>query len=130
MDITGHGIILTVLMSVVPAWYGNNFITNNGQIVYYTNDNGLNWHQSSISNLHSFRFDDNGILYAIMDVTSDSDGLWRSNDFGANWVNILYTSALVCIGPVFNNNVTLGWRECYEDSSYGDVSLQWNRISL
>jgi hypothetical protein len=100
------------------AWYGNNIITNNGQIVYYTNDNGLNWHQSSISNLHSFRFDDNGILYAIMDVTSDSDGLWRSNDFGANWVNILYTSALVCIGPVFNNNVTLGWRECYEDSSY------------
>ncbi len=100
------------------AWYDSNIITNNGQMVYYSNDNGLNWQQSSISNLSSFRFDDNGILYAIMDVGSDSDGLWRSNDFGANWTNILYTSALSCLGPIYNNNVTLGWRESYADSCF------------
>ncbi len=100
------------------AWYNNNVITNNGQIVYYSTDNGVSWQQSSISNLRSFRFSDNGVLYAIMDVLSDSDGLWLSNDFGANWTNILYTSALSCIGPIYNDSVTLGWRESYADSCF------------
>ncbi len=57
------------------AWYNNNVITNNGQIVYYSTDNGVSWQQSSISNLRSFRFSDDKVLYAIMDVLSDSDGL-------------------------------------------------------
>ncbi len=100
------------------AWYESNIITNIGQMVYYSNDNGLNWQQSSISNLRGFRFSDNGALYAIMDVTSDSDGLWLSNDFGANWTNIHYTSALSCIGPVYNGNVTFGWRESNADGSF------------
>ena len=112
------------------AWYDSNIITNNGQMVYYSNDNGINWQQSSINNLKSFRFDDNGILYAIMDVESDSDGLWRSDDFGANWTNILFTSALACIGPIFNNNVTLGWRESYADSCYVGIWHPNGNVSL
>jgi hypothetical protein len=65
-----------------------------------------------------------------MDVGSDSDGLWRSNDFGANWTNILYTSALSCLGPIYNNNVTLGWRESYEDSCYVGIWHPDGTVSL
>jgi len=53
-----------------------------------------------------------------MDVESDSDGLWRSDDYGETWDNVLFTSNLNCIGPDFGEYIILGWRQANEEDGY------------
>jgi len=100
------------------ADFGANLITNNGSFVKYSTDNGQTWQTADTSNLRGFRFTSSGVLYAIMDVESDSDGLWRSDDYGATWDNVLYTSNLNCIGPDFGDYLILGWNLPNENGNY------------
>ncbi len=100
------------------AFYNSNMVTNNGALVKYSTDNGLTWQTGNTSNLRGFRYTENGVLYAIMDVESDSDGLWRSDDYGETWDNVLFTSNLNCIGPDFGEYIILGWRQANEEDGY------------
>ncbi|HPS40221.1 MAG TPA: hypothetical protein PL124_12450 [Candidatus Cloacimonadota bacterium] len=90
---------------------GTHMIVNRDSFVYHSADGGQTWSQADMSNLRGFRYTSAGTLYGIMDVGSDSDGLWRSDDYGATWMSVLYTTGLASIGPDFNGVLPLGWRE-------------------
>ncbi|MBW6514925.1 MAG: T9SS type A sorting domain-containing protein [Candidatus Syntrophosphaera sp.] len=53
-----------------------------------------------------------------MDAGSDSDGLWRSHDFGATWEVVFYTEHLSCIGPDFGGYIPLGWNQQNYEGNY------------
>lgn len=103
------------------AHFDANFVVNCGSSVYYTADCGENWLMADTANLMGFRFTDSGVLYGIMNDGSDSDGLWRSNDYGANWNVVLYTSNLSCIGPDFGGYMPLGWSQANENGKYAAI---------
>lgn len=105
------------------AGFGGHLVTNNGNIVYYSDDAGLSWQQSSMPNLSGFRFASSGDLYAFMAVESDSDGLWRSHDFGATWELVFYSSNLCAIGPDFEGALPLGWNQANENGNYLELLL-------
>ncbi|MDD4310723.1 MAG: T9SS type A sorting domain-containing protein [Candidatus Cloacimonetes bacterium] len=100
------------------SFYGEHLVANNGPGVRFSSDMGQTWQSADTSNLKGFHYMSCGALYAIMDVESDSDGLWRSEDFGATWDHVLYTSNLNCIGPAFGEYLVLGWRQPNEAGSY------------
>jgi hypothetical protein len=89
-------------------------VVNRDSFVYYSHDSGQTWQQADTGNLKGFRYTSGGVLHGIMDVGSDSDGLWRSNDDGATWNNVLFSTGLACIGPDFNNYIPLGWNTVNE----------------
>lgn len=99
------------------AW-GDYAVTDIGNSVYYSGDAGQTWHLSSMSNLDGFRYAVSGTLFAKLDAGSDSDGLWRSDDFGSSWNVVFYTTGLRFIGPFFGSTVPLGWRIPNEDGYY------------
>ncbi len=103
------------------AWHGNHVVTNIGTGVYYSDDYGLNWQPSTMPLLEGFRFTSGGTLYALMDAGSDSDGLWRSDDFGATWDVIFWTSWLSCIGPEIGGLLPLGWHQMNENGNYVEL---------
>lgn len=106
------------------ASFGNNLITNNGSLVWYSNDNGLTWQQANTSNLKGFRYSaDGSLIYAIMAVGSDSDGIWSSEDFGATWTMELYHDNLSAIGPDFNGQIPLGWNQPNQNGNYLELWL-------
>ncbi len=96
------------------AWQDNHLVTNIGSSVRYSSDSGQTWQQSSMILLKGFRFAADGTLYGLMNAGSDSDGLWRSEDFGATWNVVFYTTGLCCIGPDFNGVLPLGWDQVNE----------------
>ena len=98
--------------------HGVHLIANSGNNVYYSINSGQSWQVASTGNLRSFRYTPSGILYAIMDVGSDSDGIWRSDDYGATWVAVYYTSNLSCIGPEYSGYLCLGWDAPNEMGNY------------
>lgn len=100
------------------AFFGTNIVTNNSSFVKYSTDNGQSWQTANTSNLRGFYYTSSGTLYAIMDVESDSDGLWRSDDNGATWNCVYFTSHLNCIGPDYGNQLLLGWSEANGDGAY------------
>ncbi len=100
------------------AFHGTNLVTNNGTNVKYSTDNGQSWQTADTGNLRGFYYGSSGILYALMDVQSDSDGLWRSIDNGATWDCVLHTSNLNCIGPDYGDYLVLGWSEANGDGAY------------
>lgn len=111
------------------AFFGNNIVTNNGSLVKYSTDNGQSWQTASASNLKGFYYSSSGVLYALMDDGSDSDGLWRSLDNGASWDCMLFTSHLNCIGPDYGNHLVLGWSETSEEGAYVALVNQQYQIT-
>lgn len=79
--------------------------------VYTSHNAGENWQSTTSPFFESIRYTDNGVLYGIMARMSDSDGLWRSWDYGENWELVFYSSNLSCIGPNFGNKLPLGWSD-------------------
>jgi hypothetical protein len=100
------------------AWHGQNMVCNSGNAVYISSDAGVTWQQSSMSLLSGFRFTDSGTLYAFMAVESDSDGLWRSHDYGNTWEIVFYSSNLAAIGPNFDALIPLGWSQPNQEDCY------------
>jgi hypothetical protein len=92
------------------ASYGIHLVTNIGDSTYYSSDSGQTWQSSTLPYLQGYRFTSSGTLYALMDHGTESDGLWRSMDYGANWSPVVYTDYLSCIGPDFGGYLPLGWR--------------------
>jgi len=99
-------------------WFGQHLVCNNGNLVYISSDGGATWQQSSMSLLSGFRFTDSGMLYGIIATESDSDGLWRSHDFGTTWEPVFYSSNLAAIGPNFDDLIPLGWSQPVQDDCY------------
>lgn len=67
------------------------FVWGKGDGIHYTTDGGSSWHAANqpsiparVSRLVSDSFFGSGFLLA-----ATSDGIWRSNDFGQNWVSRL-----------------------------------------
>lgn len=112
------------------AYHGQHFVTNRGPFVYYSSDAGISWLQSATGNLQGFRFGESGdVLYAIMAVGSDSDGLWSSTDHGATWTAQLYTSGLSAIGPDFGGRLPLAWSLVNENGYYVELMLPSGELS-
>jgi len=111
------------------ACSGTNLVTNNGSMVKYSTDNGQNWQTADTGNLRGFYYGSSGILYALMDVQSDSDGLWRSMDNGATWNCVLYTSNLNCIGPEYGDYLVLGWSQMNNDGAYVALADQQYQLT-
>ncbi|MDD4224028.1 MAG: T9SS type A sorting domain-containing protein [Candidatus Cloacimonetes bacterium] len=100
------------------AWHGEHLITNIGDTVWYSADSGQSWQMSPMTLLRGFRFTDQGILYGLMNAGSDSDGLWRSQDFGMSWNVVFYTTGLCQIGPDYDGYLPLGWDQPNENSLF------------
>jgi hypothetical protein len=103
------------------ACYENHIVTNNGNVVWYSDDSGGTWLQSQMPLLKRFRFTNQGVLYASMNVGSDSDGLWRSLDYGATWEVVFYTTNLDCIGPDMAGYIPLGWSQPNDYGHYVEL---------
>ncbi|HCX60214.1 MAG TPA: hypothetical protein DG355_06075 [Candidatus Cloacimonas sp.] len=86
--------------------------------VWISHDAGQSWQSTTAPGFESIRYTDSGILYAIMSRGSDSDGLWRSGDFGANWEVVFYVSNLSCIGPNFDQKLILGFSQAESSTVY------------
>lgn len=113
------------------AIYGSYLVANSGAAVYNSLDSGQTWHPSGMTNLSSFRFTSSGALYAIMNVGSDSDGVWRSDDYGATWQAVFYASGLSCLGPDYGGYLVLGWNVPNEFGGYlGLLSPQHTLLPL
>ncbi len=93
------------------ACYGQHIVCNVGNSVYISSDAGIQWQQAGMGLLEKFRFTDDGVLYGIMDDLSDSDGLWRSYDFGQSWELVFYASSLSCVGPDFGEIIPVAFHE-------------------
>ncbi|MDD2331113.1 MAG: T9SS type A sorting domain-containing protein [Candidatus Cloacimonetes bacterium] len=102
--------------------FDQHIVVNNGSSVYCSNDCGQTWQLSPANMLKGFRFSTTGILYAILDEGTDSDGLWCSTDFGETWSVALYTTNLSSIGPDFGGYLSLGWSEYFAESAVGLLS--------
>ncbi len=100
------------------AWHGEHLVTNIGNNVWYSSNAGQNWQMSPMTLLREFRFTDQGVLYGLINAGSDSDGLWRSQDFGATWNVVFYTTGLCQIGPDFDGYLPLGWDQPNENSLF------------
>jgi len=100
------------------AMYGTYLVANSGAAVFNSLDSGQTWNQCGTSNLSSFRFTSSGALYAIMSVGSDSDGVWRSDDYGATWTAVYYATGLSCLGPEYAGYLVLGWNVPNEFGGY------------
>jgi hypothetical protein len=100
------------------AWHGNHVVTNNGNVIWYSGDSGQTWQTSQMVMLEGFRFTSDGTLYALLDAGSDSDGLWRSDDFGATWDVVFWTDHLSCIGPDFAGYLPLGWEQQNHEGNF------------
>jgi hypothetical protein len=109
------------------ACYENHLVTNIGNTTYYSPDSGQTWPASTLPYLNGYRFTSAGVLYALMDHGTESDGLWRSNDYGATWNPVIYTDYLSCIGPDFGGYLPLGWRL---PNSFGHYSAVLNPLGL
>lgn len=96
----------------------NHAVANCGNGVYYSSDSGQTWQASTMILLEGFRFASDGALYGFMDAGSDSDGLWRSDDFGANWDPVIYSEHLSNIGPDYSGHLVLGWNQPNELGGY------------
>ncbi|MGC9361840.1 MAG: T9SS type A sorting domain-containing protein [Candidatus Syntrophosphaera sp.] len=113
------------------AWHGNHVVINLGNGVYYSDDAGQNWQLSMMTLLEGFRFTSGGTLYGLMDAGSDSDGLWRSDDFGATWDVVFWTDHLSCIGPDFAGYLPLGWdQQNYEGNFLELLHPDGTRVPL
>ncbi len=99
----------------------SSIVVNRDGFVYYSHNSGQTWQQAGMGNLKGFRYTSNGVLHGIMDVGSDSDGLWRSFDNGITWEVVFYSTGITCIGPDFNGYIPLGWNTAGVDDNY--VSL-------
>lgn len=93
------------------CYYGNHLAVLRDSFVYTSHDAGQTWQSTTSPFFETIRYTDNGVLYAIMARMSDSDGLWRSYDFGENWEVVFYSSDLACIGPNFGDYLPLGWAQ-------------------
>lgn len=93
------------------ACRASHLVTHCGNGVYYSADSGQNWQPSQMILLRGFRFASDGTLYAVLNAGSDSDGLWRSDDFGATWSVVIYSEHLSCIGPDYDGHLVLGWEQ-------------------
>ncbi len=102
------------------AFYENYLIVNCGTNYARSDNSGNSWNIEYLP-LKGFRFASNGILYAIMDDGSDSDGIWRSVDFGLTWDVVLYSNHLACIGPEIGNLVSVGWSQPNEMGLYAAI---------
>jgi hypothetical protein len=111
------------------AFYSNYIVANSGVFVYYSVDNGQSWLQSDTQNLHGFRYTYNGNLYAIMSMGSESDGLWQSNDNGATWNAVYYSSNLSCIGPDLFGYTSLGWSTANENGQFVAIIDHQNQVT-
>ncbi|HQQ67794.1 MAG TPA: T9SS type A sorting domain-containing protein [Candidatus Cloacimonadota bacterium] len=100
------------------AWFGQMMICNMDNGVFISSDGGVQWQQAGMGLLEKFRFTDNGTLYGIMDDFSDSDGLWRSHDYGQNWEVVFYASALSCLGPNFDDLIPVAFHGTSERDNY------------
>jgi hypothetical protein len=101
------------------AYYGTQFVTCKNSQTWRSPDGGYTWIQSPYGSLiHGYRFNEDGVLYGIINAGTYSDGIWDSFDYGANWNVIEWTLHLSCVGPWFNNNLFFGWLNG-EDSQIG-----------
>lgn len=113
------------------ASFENHLISNNGSLVYYSNNSGQSWQQANTSDLREFRYSGSGTrIYAIMDVGSNSDGLWYSDDFGATWSVAMFTAHLSAIGPDFYGEFPLGWSQANENGNYLELWVNGQLYSL
>lgn len=93
-------------------------VVNRDAYIYYSHDNGLTWQQSQSGSLSKFRYSSDGVLWGVMNIGSDSDGLWCSYDNGETWQPVYYSVGLTAIGPDFNGYLSLGWESVNEVGSY------------
>lgn len=93
-------------------------VANSDNFIYYSHNSGLTWQQSQSGSLKGFHFASDGTLYGIMNVGSDSDGLWCSYDAGVTWNAVYYTTNLSAIGPDYNGYLSLGWDTVNELGCY------------
>jgi hypothetical protein len=111
--------------------YMNEYIVaNNGQNVHYSSDAGQSWNLSEASNLKGFRYMSDGTLYAVMNNGSDSDGLWKSDDFGATWNDVYYTEGLSHVGPDYGERIPLGWNRPQGESQVGLWNTSTQQLTM
>lgn len=97
------------------AWaiYGNRIViatANNLFQTYYTDDNGQNWYPSTGSvPIIDLNFNKNGKLYGVFPDSSNSSGLYSSNDKGTSWNLEFWNDNLSCVGFDAVNTVFVGW---------------------
>ncbi len=111
------------------AWWENHVVVNRGSAVYYSSDAAGTWNQSGMSLLEGFSFAMDGTLYGLINADSDSDGLWRSEDFGETWEVVFYTSGLCSIGPDFSSVMPLGWDRPNEHGQYLELLDQQGNLT-
>jgi hypothetical protein len=91
--------------------YGEHLACLIDNYVYTSHDSGQTWQDANAPHFETIRFTDTGVLYGIMAQLSDSDGLWRSYDYGETWDVVFYSSDMSCIGPNFGEYLPLGWSQ-------------------
>ena len=112
------------------ACFNEYMVANNGQNVYYSLDAGLSWSPADTANLKGFRYMSNDLLYAVMNNGSDSDGLWRSMDYGATWNAVYYTEGLSLVGPDYGNSIPLGWNRPQGETQVGLWNTSTQQVTM
>ncbi len=85
---------------------------NNIYATYYSDDEGINWNQSS-SNIpiHDLAFDQNGVLYGVFTGNSNSSGLYISHDFGHTWDMEYFIDNINVVGFDVVGNLFTGFHD-------------------
>ena len=99
-------------------FYDNYLVANCGTQVFCSADNGVNWSLTNGVNLTDFHYTAETYLFGIMNVGSDSDGIWCSADFGQSWFACHYCSCVCELGPDFNGCLTIGRSESDVPAQY------------
>ncbi|MDD4667063.1 MAG: T9SS type A sorting domain-containing protein [Candidatus Cloacimonetes bacterium] len=100
------------------AWHDQHMICNIGNNVFISDNAGQTWQETGMVLLEKFRFTSMGVLYGIMDDLSDSDGLWCSYDYGANWEVVFYCSCLSAVGPDYDGLIPIAWYQPFSRESF------------
>ncbi|MCD6181686.1 MAG: hypothetical protein J7K89_04820 [Candidatus Cloacimonetes bacterium] len=106
-------------------------VDNAANHVYLSDDYGLTWEGTANYTLplKDMEFGYDGVAWGIFPGFSNSSGLWKSEDFGANWEVAAWSddANCVCIAP--GGSVFMGW-ESSGVAKYHDNNLNFMNNGL
>ncbi|MCD4698153.1 MAG: T9SS type A sorting domain-containing protein [Bacteroidales bacterium] len=96
------------------CYYGDHLVVSEVSNIYnihWSDDAGINWNQSPGGSplITDMWFNQQGKLYGIFPLYSNSSGLWRSNDYGNTWNVVFWSDNMSAVGYDVFGNIFVGW---------------------